>query len=98
MLEFKTVTKTYQTEEVSRCVCDRCGKECEKKTTTDNEYEMRSLIEINPKYVFEEFAKIDLCPECTEKLLDWLGENCKPAKDLKEGIEWLKNAEKDIFK
>lgn len=77
MKEYKKVVKSYETEEISKCICDKCGKECEKiesETYTDDK---RTLLEIKPYYAGDEHIYLDLCPDCTRELLKWFPKNEK---------------------
>lgn len=77
MREYKKVKKTYDTEEIFRCICDKCGKECViTKQDGTHDISKRTILEINPQYAGEDgHVHLDLCPECTRKLLDWFPKN-----------------------
>lgn len=87
MREYKKVTKSYETKEISKCVCDKCGKECEKVIYDTYDSDKRTYVEIRPQYAGDDGrACLDLCPECTRELLDWFPKN-EEIINLKETLD-----------
>lgn len=87
MREYKTVTKTYETEEISKCICDKCGKVCKKIEHDSYTDDKRTLVKIMPQYAGDnDNICLDLCPDCTKKLLDWFSKN-EDIEDLKSTLD-----------
>lgn len=82
MKEYKKVVQSYETNEISKCICDRCGKECD---ISDKQDQKRTQVQISPQYIVDKRLYRDLCPECTRKLLAWF----KQDEDVKDFIETL---------
>lgn len=81
MKEYKKIIKSYETEEISKCTCDKCGIECEKIITDTYVNDKRTFLQIQPQYTGDEHISLDLCPKCTRELLAWFPMNEK-IKDL----------------
>ncbi len=86
MRKYRKVTKTYETDEIEECVCDKCGKKCEKVHEDNCDVDKRTYIKIQPMYSGDENICLDLCPECTRKLLDWFHRN-EEIEDFKQTLD-----------
>lgn len=75
MREYKKVTKSYETNEISKCICDKCGVECAKTITDLYDDDRRTLLQIQPQYSGDNHISLDLCPKCTRELLAWFPKN-----------------------
>jgi hypothetical protein len=78
--EYEKVIKTYETEEVKKCTCDKCGKECD---ISNKGEQKRTLVQISPQYIGDNRLYRDLCPECTKELINWF----KQDEDTKDFID-----------
>jgi hypothetical protein len=86
MREYKRVIKIYEDNEISKCICDKCGKECVKEKVEDYTVDKRTLITIYPQYTGDNSIALDLCPECTRELLNWFPKNDE-VEDFKETLD-----------
>lgn len=71
MREYEKVIKSYQTDKLSKCTCDKCGGICDYIKTEDYECDKSTNVRINPYYTGDEDIYFDLCPSCTRELLTW---------------------------
>ena len=95
MKEYKKVTKTYQTDEISKCICDKCGKECENIHHDTYDEDKRTLLKIQTYYAGDDgYIYLDLCPECTRKLLNWFPKN-EEIEDFKDTLDIWENVDNE---
>jgi hypothetical protein len=87
--KYEKTVKTYETEEIKQCTCDRCGRECQ--INKDDSYSKRTLVNIHPMYAGDSNLYRDLCTDCTIDLLDWF----KKDEDVEDFIETLNIWEED---
>lgn len=90
MKKYEKITKTYETEKLTKCMCDRCKKEC---NITDKYLPKYSNIEINPRWASEISENFQLCPECTRRLLEFFTEvDNKIIEEFKDDMKfWLED-------
>jgi len=75
MREYEKVTKSYETQELSKCTCDKCGAICTKTITDDYTSVNNTLLKLQPYYTGDHNITLDLCPKCTRELLAWFPMN-----------------------
>lgn len=86
MRKYKTITKTYESKELVKCVCDICNKECQCTETEYRNIDESFQIQFKCKYADNEYIQFDLCPECAKKLLKQFLQT-KQLLDFNETVE-----------
>ncbi len=84
MREYKKISKTYTTDKLSKCTCDKCGIECD--YVEDEETDKSTNVTIRPYYCGDERIHFDLCPKCTRELLKWFP-NTKEVKNFEMTLD-----------
>lgn len=74
MKEFKIVTKSFETEETNKVICDKCGKEID--LFYENKEKKERFIDINIKtrntYCQMDISETNqLCNDCGRELYKW---------------------------
>lgn len=85
MREYQTVIKSYESDKLIKCTCDKCGKVCEYKEFENYDSDKSFSIQIKCNYANNEYIYIDLCLECAKQLLNSLPSSEK-IEDFKETI------------
>lgn len=74
MKEYKIITKSYETEEVDKVICDKCGKEI--MLYHENKEKKERYVDINIKtrntYCQMDMSETNqLCNDCARELYKW---------------------------
>jgi hypothetical protein len=74
MKEYKKITKSYETEEVSKVICDNCGKEINifDKDTGERERYVDITIKTRNTYCQQDESTTNqLCNDCARQIYNW---------------------------
>lgn len=96
MKEYKTITKSYETEEVNKVTCDNCGKEIKIKEDEKRErYTNVNIKTMNTYCQKEDSVTNQLCNDCARELYKWF--DYKMATDKYYAIDSDYIASEDDF-